>query len=220
MTDLSINCVKKPFFILSVLVSAAFCLQSDAATFIYSPPTDDAYYDGNSLINSDPLLVARQSDNKNVYLRFDISNPALNKSTITSAKLRMYFVSNEQNPEILPDYVSNDNWTETSGPVPDFIDAALSIAGTVDAESWKTWNLNTALIPEFGNADNIISFALRNHDNGVNKLETYYSKDYLNGLYAPQLIIEASPAPVPEPSSLILGFMSLGGLVGFRRKRK
>jgi len=53
------------------------------------------------------------------------------------------------------------------------------------------------------------------YSNGQSYLETVTA---VQNSYAPQLIIET--APVPEPSSMVLGLMSIGSLFGFRRKRK
>jgi len=39
------------------------------------------------------------------------------------------------------------------------------------------------------------------------------------GDFRPALIAEIAPAPVPEPSSMILGLMGLGSMLGFRRKK-
>jgi|GEM_PF-4110064 len=177
------------------------------------------------------------------YLKFNISG--LSDLDINSIKLNMYG-NIDPDSDITTNkigiyYVENDSWNETSSfswaTRPAYTNANL-IAST--SHSTATDSYNNALYSWNLFPDNVslavlsaeistgtLSIALQDisiaADGDIAKtVFLSQNNSTISDSFKPQLYIEyevPDPVPAPEPSGLILGFLGVSGLIGFKRKK-
>lgn len=136
-------------------------------------------------------------------------------------------------------FVSNNNWNDEDGfdwsnkPVFTSDDFISSITGTIGDPQWFTWDILPNANVTMEDIDNAIksgfvSFVLQNETGKPSFFSDFQSSEYGNADFRPQLVINPEPlvscleittAPVPEPSSIVLGLMGLGSMLGFRRRK-
>lgn len=201
---------------------------------IYSYRNDvNGYQNGMSL---DSILVGSWGNyitrtNPNVYdvsyLRFDLSSIDFSKNLVGNVFLKLYQASSTPSDQNLKMgiYKVNNSYDSsslssispytilgsnlyTSGDILGSLDILPSSSG-----GYKSIQLNTSLINEFNkiSSDRILTLALDTH------LFSGYGSAYFIP-NSPSLSLELTSAPVPEPSSMILGLMGIAGM--FVRKRK
>ncbi|MDD3013967.1 MAG: DNRLRE domain-containing protein [Candidatus Gastranaerophilales bacterium] len=178
------------------------------------------------------------------YLKFDISS--LSGLDINTVKLTMYGNidpdSDVTTNKIGIYYVNNDSWSETSTfswanrPTYDDTNLIASASHSVDVDSYNSvlyaWRLSPSADISSGVlaaeiSDGTLSLAIQDISSVLSSdisKTVFISNNNSSVLdaYKPQLLIQYTPppTPAPEPSSVILGMLSLGGLLGFKRKRK
>lgn len=198
---------------LSVLFT---CTKASAASF---NPTDDIQVMLRSVKVNDKYLETHGS----IYLKFDISG-LQGTGSVTSATLELYAVNNPSNVSVY--YVNDDSWSETSGVTwdnkPDYdLSSDLIASQYPNAPSGRqtiTWDLSGY---DFSNdiLDGYLSLAL---DDGMytGSYSKFMSKDYYHycSNYQPP-VLTITTCPAPEPSTMLLGLMGLGSVLGFRRKK-
>ncbi len=168
------------------------------------------------------------------FMKFDLSSIDFSKEKIASASLKLFmYSSNGTNTTSLLAY-NDSSWV--SPPENKAVYAGLkdiSLATPLGSLTSSTFhnmqapqvfnvNLNTALLTAGINASELLTIVLKDitvltpeHTYAANE---FYSSDmtYQGTSFSPVLTINT--APVPEPSSMILGLMGLGSMLGFRRK--
>lgn len=170
------------------------------------------------------------NDSKISFLKFDISNlkdEYLAGKQINASRFSI-FGSGEGTLNLY--FVANDAWVDESQNKtkvdPAFINSLLSsesISATVDSQNDSDIIFNFS--PDFigllnsnlaDSSDNYFSLALKADDKFIlNSSEACLSKPQLEVAYAPDI----NEGPVPEPSSMVLGIMGLGSMLGFRRRK-
>lgn len=168
--------------------------------------------------------------NKTVtYLKFDLTPLAGN--IITSAKLQLYGSIDTDASEVLTNnigvYYADPaiNWNETStfswATKPEYAGNYITSYSTSNSLiSLYEWNLP---ITDAGSdvARGYVTFVLQdNTTDDVDVKTIFISKNnpsVTDGYKGPKLVVEYTPAP--EPSSLLLGMLSLSGLLGLKRKK-
>jgi hypothetical protein len=233
--------MKKLFFVLT----AIFLLINQpvkAATFNYTPSGDMYYLQGeeygsnnNSAKNGDYLGVYKTAASSfETYLKFnllkDIDNKVLDltKEKISSVSLKIYLDKSNDKTVTSAYFVNDDSWIEpaysTYLPMTKPVINTGEFLGDLNTNSvdkgYKTIDLNANIFNNNLNeikANNLISVGMVTTGTDYAQYLGFYSKEYNSGLYTPTLTINTTP--VPEPSSLILGVMSIAGVAGIRKRK-
>lgn len=194
--------------------------------YYYSYPSNIMGYQSENMWRSQ--LAA--SDTKVAFLKFNIkalkTDYAAGKQ-INSAKLNLIGTGNGS---LSLFYVAKDSFVNENSYIekktPDFINSLLS-------DKFITINTNvTNGKIEFNFNQDFIDFLKSNVSSDTDKYFSLALKsngpefiinsrddevDDCNG--KPKLEVGYGPTPTPEPSSMILGLMSIGSMLGFRRKK-
>jgi len=211
------------FIAVSIVIASSVNVQAGKAVTLN--PTDDfsvnvgSKYKFNYVTNSMPLYTSniRSTENFVTFLKFDISS--LKGQIIDNAKLDFF---GEGRGSISFYYVADDSWVEEE------VDKAKITQDLIDSLTGNqiaSGDLN--LMPKFrefvlDDLSDLIAnvndpddsyFSVMIKANDKNNFAAFASSEYR---CQPCLVVDASP--VPEPSSMILGLMSLGSLIGIRRK--
>jgi len=213
-------------FVIAVVVASSVNTQAGKA--ITLQPTDDfsvnigSKYKYNYVTNSMPLYTSniRSTENFITFLKFDISS--LKGQIINNAELNFY---GEGHGSISFYYVADDSWVEEEINKPkitqDLIDSLTgNEIASGDLNLWpklREFNLDdmSDLISNVNNPDDNYFSIMIKADN-KNDFAVFSSSEYR---CSPCMVVDAT-TPVPEPSSMILGFMGIGSLLGFKRKIK
>jgi len=205
---------------LSAIVSvAAFAQSGNAATV--ANPTDDftalAPVGYDAMTAYSPLLDNQMlgTDILVSFIKFDIS--ALKGQAINGAKITLFGSGNAGGSASLY-YVANDAFvdqTVSKGPIAlsALQGSLLSTAAvsSVQAPNEFVFSDLTDLASNLANpADNYFSVVIKATNSFDNA--QFFSKE---SSFAPKLEV----TPVPEPSSMVLGLMGLGSMLGLRRKK-
>jgi hypothetical protein len=232
--------MKKFIFLVCFVMAFAFitttptfaCITTTGSCSYTFNPVADGYYDGTNFNNNKWLISSNSKTVDNLaLLKFDISSKKniIKTSTITSVKLKVYINSLVNSPDLVARYVANDSWYEgkfdTSHKMSAVTMSSTKISDKQYTDSlgrYLLFDLTSLKLTELKSVDNLISLALQDIQTECKNSKIYLdSKEYCCGKYKPQLIISTKgPCPTPEPSSLILGLMSIGGMLGFRKKVK
>jgi hypothetical protein len=223
-------------FTISLITSSA------QATILSIPVSDDLSikYGAYAPINtSSDYITSYDGEAKIIsYLKFNISG--MSNLNINSVKLKMYGNidpdSDVTSNNIGIFYVENDNWNEASNftwetkPGYDDSSAISSTSHSVNTDTYEkafyTWDLFPSVNVNKNElngeiTDGVLSLALQDINDSSDMAKTVFvSHNHPNfsAEYKPQLEVDYTPAP--EPSSMLLGMLSLGGLFGFKRRRK
>jgi len=223
---------------LSVMFAATAFAQSSSASSIGAKPisetlrpiqnytlgvTDNSTYTDSLDVTKLKNLKKTERDTLISFLQFDISYPST--TTITSAYLSLIGsgVGNNANGsgsvslyQVADEWINSVNQSAINALRAGSTGSLLTTENVFsEGEYFNAYNLANHLTPssshlslvllgdEYTNASfySYLADDLSTHDNGA-KLQ-------VNGF-----------APVPEPSSIVLGLMSLGSLLGFRRKNR
>lgn len=163
------------------------------------------------------------------YLKFDLTPmQSIDVNSITSVQLKMFGINfnydgwNESTSHDLY-LVENNNWDENIGLVGIHFDPNYPIiTGLMGNDGWMSWDISIA---DYKNeiaqalSNGMVSFGIDSnpavsewaHVNGFSGRE-------FNNDYAARLIVQTA-TPVPEPASMLLGLLGLGGALGLRRKK-
>jgi MYXO-CTERM domain-containing protein len=217
------------------LIGMTMCSSANAAVLTANfTATDDLSVktiNGQVINASYDYTTTVGGSTKNVsYLKFDLSSLA--GAQILSVKLQMF-----GSIDILSDIPLNmigvisqadDNWDESSVVLPAYNGANLlnlmpHPTATPHIDTYYLWNLfpssnPTAAINILDN--NYISLVIKElgqYPADMMSKTIFRSSEDSVAAYRPQLIVDY--VPTPEPSSLILGLMSLGGILGIRRRK-
>jgi hypothetical protein len=183
-------------------------------------PTDDVYLSQSYTYNLD--YISANSRTRTV-LKFDLSSiPSTQK--ITSATLTMYLSTLgfiQTNPKDSLYYFTDNNWTDDGKNGVSILSYANSfaydttspLAEGVLVGNAKTWTFDLSNI----DLQDELSLILQSYNYGgdATKAEVFQSRT--TGQYAPVLTLTTVPAP--EPSSMLLGLLSISGLLGLKRKK-
>lgn len=232
--------MKKLFICLCLLLLASQS-SANAASFKLTVAEDAKYSTSSHIIINRPDLVAGNfAEMPPVYtmLKFNTAdNPALSQSIaasgISSVTLNIFRLRTENSPVSNVFYLKNDSWTQgdwnTSHEAEFPYYDSSTILGTLplvpantSQQGWVSANLN---IDKFlADSDGIHSLLIANSNfsmylQGKDSIDQFINKDQWDGICASYLTIETNSAPVPEPSTMVLGIIGLGGLLGIRRKK-
>lgn len=192
----------------------AFDHWSPLYTDCYSYPESKWSYGGND-------IQAWYNPNWLQYALIQFQIPTLSNIKIDSVKLSAGTPMYQGNPTI--HYVEND-----IKPPHGFLLESPIIGNLISGELYETydnlghniaWNIDFNNIPEFNNGNNILTVAMT-VEPGAYGMMLYKNGSFGNEYLGPTLDISYSSAPVPEPSSIILGLMSLGGMLGLRKRTR
>jgi hypothetical protein len=156
-----------------------------------------------------------------VYLKFDI-HELQGQGTVSTAILRLYGWSNTS--QVGAYHVDDDSWTTSSinwankpavGPLMATQDQAP--LSTTDQHQYVTFDLSKYNFTNDIN-DGFLSIALDEILKDVHSQSSFKSMEYWVDDKLPNLYI-VTTTPVPEPSSMVLGLMGLGSVLGLRRKK-
>jgi|GEM_PF-2585812 len=182
------------------------------------------------------LLNFRLYDNSSLYN--SLANGDIEKMTLNLHNIQTY-----NDPDTRVYYFNDNTWLSTLPPA-----GATYFADTESPLDLNTFNpdSNIALLDtgdsyngRYGAVTRLVTSSelnlsfLNNVQNDVFSLivadakgeyssDAFFSKDYDTlGTYTPYLTIETSgaSAPVPEPSSIILGLLGASGVLGLRRRK-
>jgi len=228
--------------ILSLLMGLLICFnQAQAASFSLTA-NDDAYFDvlPNKSVDNGINLIASKTYNSENYHRLGllkfVATPEMmtifENEPVVSMKLRMYLKSS--NTDSLKVFYNPDNsWNENMGTYPDLtydntkpignIDTSTTGFTTTDIDYLSVFNMMDIYNPDSDTASFILDFNDTDFDKTNDYIfATFPSKEspYYDLQHAPTLLIETAAAPVPEPSSVLLGLLGLSGALGLRKARK
>lgn len=198
--------------------------------------TNSIYYPG--FAKDDPMLLVQNFpdpfdgtvEQEVSFLQFKTASMSelLNGShTINSIKLKLFYIDHQSSTYPTLSIIQNDNWEEigfsTYTDLAPSLDNIWNIASNsiIDdsTEQSMTYDLLMNDIIAEMNADAILSFALKYNESNEIMDTSFFTKD--DGEFAPQFIVNATPidnsnpaAPVPEPSSMILGSLGLAFMQG------
>lgn len=203
-----------------------FTRQASAASFSLTA-SEDGWVIGNTLVNDDQLVAASFGISWKSLLKFDVASntklqSALKSGEITSVKLKLYQEDKQMLPDIKVYYSNDDSWHEgklNGFPVTTNVSYDKNnIIGSINGADYSWITSDLSITPFKTDSNQVYTIVLADSD--WFSWARFASKDKAGG-YAPELIIEAPSAPVPEPSSMILGLIGLAGsLSGFSRKKK
>jgi len=210
--------------IFSIIFSVIALNQTGSA--ITLTPTKQYYVEWNSsTYNMNDLQIGRESgtDTKVSFLQFDTTN--LKGLTLTSSTLRLtktggnggtaslYYVFNTQNS-----WITNPTGTYNTTKQTELIGASPTALVSVAVPSNTTYSFSSAALlsalqTSIDIPDNtLFSLVLRESTND-------YEADFQTGTGTTGPKLDVEGYPVPEPSSMILGLIGLGGVIGFRKNR-
>lgn len=167
--------------------------------------------------------------NKTVtYLKFDLT--PLAGYTITSARLELYGSIDTDASDISTNNIGvyyadqTVNWNESSTfswtTKPAYASNLItSFSASNPLISLYQWNLPVS-DASADVARGYITFVLQDNTTDDSVKTIFISKNnpsVTDGYKGPKLVVEY--APTPEPSSMLFGILSLGGLLGIRRKK-
>jgi len=232
--------------VLTIAVIAALMIDGVAnATFVELRPVDDAYVDNvNTAMNYGGLDVLRiQGDaggvssfgsSQRIYLKFDLKSAEIpSNAVITSAVFGIYLaeinkgIFNAEDPYSTLHYVGNDSWQESSinwNNRPNFESSAFEEISkdTIEDSLYYEWNLLsgtgfqwTKYADDLADDDGYISVMLKTQFEDKNTRAIFNSDE--NAVNKPYLRITYDV--IPEPATMALLMMGMGGMVAFRKKK-
>jgi len=229
----------KKFFLTVLFSCLIFSAKANAETFKLVVSEDAKYLTGLQMISNNPDLLSSLYANKSpvmTMLKFKVSDNEnlymnLQNSEIVSVKLNIFRFRTENQPISNVMYLDSDNWeqgdwnTTHSAPFPEtkkenLIGMLPEVAAGVSYQGWTFADLDIAKF--LADTDGTYSLLLFNTNyqarfDGLDSIDQFLNKETYAGNFPSYLEIET--APVPEPSSMILGIMGLGSLFGLRRKK-
>jgi len=222
--------------LLSMFILSA---KANAETFNLKVADDAKYvYQTTSIVNSPDLLSSIYANTAptSTLLKFKISDDEnlymdLQSSKIVSVKLHIFRFHTENQPISEIFYLENDDWQEGNwltshvAEYPEIkkdnkVGTLPTVAANEDQQDWVSAELDINKFLEDTNGIYTLSLINTNYSQrplGLNSIDQFIQKEIYSGVLTPYLEIET--APVPEPSSMILGLMGLGSLLGLKRKK-
>jgi hypothetical protein len=216
---------------------------AQAASFNLKVAEDAKYIYTSSNISNYPDLIAgnyAMHDPVVTLLKFNIVDNKelfyeLQNSIISSVKLNIFRFNTENNPSSNVYYLNDDSWTEGAfssyheATAPVYNESSfvgnlsmppISPTGSPINQVWTEANLLTNLF----NADKDGTFSLLIANSnyaplefGQDSIDQFLHRESFGGNFPSSLTIETTPTP--EPSSMILGLMGLGSMLGFRKRK-
>lgn len=224
MKILNKNTFKLCLLTLCISLSALNAQASSIASSYSLNPTDDfsvnqingsAPGDSNYIQTSNTNIMNIFTLNDYSYLKFDV-NSLKNLASIDSATLKLF---GQGYGNVKAYYVSDDAWVNENAPKA-FSDkgGALIAQATISGNGYQEFNFNNDGLTQLLNDTNTVndgffSLVLKSDVSGTNVF--FHSKEADSNL--PELNV--SGAPVPEPSTALLGLMGLAGVIRARRKK-
>lgn len=211
----------KIFLFITLCMSLITLPQKAVAVAFTLNPTDDLTIIKGMGFDGDSTLLTAESPLQAIsYLKFDVSSIPTGY-TINPVSLHLYGHSSTDNNSVAVYNVSNDNWDEINGfswntkPTYSSSSDYISTEGQSGFEAqWYTWDLSSYNFNPYVQ-DGFLSFALEETSPYPWIVSAFQSKN--TGLeHQPQLLVNT--APVPEPSTMLLGILGLGGVLIRRRK--
>ena len=173
------------------------------------------------------------------YLKFDLSS--LKNKTIESIKLSMYGSINpfgdvqENNIGIF--YAGNISWTEENPSILSYDTEAISSTShptsTPFVNTFYTWDIfplttvTSSMVNDQINKGwlSLVVQEMGTYEPGELAETIFRSRTDTTAAYKPQLKVEYTApggggTPAPEPSSMLLGMLSLGGFFGLKKRKK
>lgn len=235
--------LKKLILIGALLIASAQSMQ--AATFSYKAVADLYHYNGAFVTDSNNQYLQVASNYGTSFIKFDFSQELSNQiidlinEDIVSAELKLYLYYSNKNNNVAA-YLYNDNsWVEPGMNQTVYVSARTLnqsfMLGSTTTSAYSnmqnllevTINLNSSLI-SIG-TDNKISIAIADKTivgtPAYTPMTEFASREYSNsahsaGYYAPVLTITtAKSVPTPEPSSMLLGLLGLGSIIGLKKSK-
>jgi len=229
--------------ITALLLTFVFAPEVNAATLDINPSDDIWVSSSHGLINYQDIAVlsgaydpySADKPPAYTYLKFNVSKLLdYRLERVSSAYLLLHsHFTYGRTDNINAFYVQNDTWDEdihfNYADRPVYSNENYLSTGYWDGvnsygSGIMRWDLNVQDINEFFDInDNLISFALDNSSETPLRFPyqvSYFSKDSPGAfgmLFKPALVIETTP--VPEPTSILLGFLGLGSALSLRRKK-
>lgn len=224
-----------------LLISALLIItgQSVKAATIQFTPTDDMYhYDGAFVLDYNYGYLHATADYGRSFIKYNLEKDKngnsvdLSKANIKSATLKL-FLYYSTNKNTTTAYLYNyNNWTEPPKngykyTSPRELNGSIVIGKNATTGYFNNMNnpmeFDILLSTDIFSGD-LLSIGLEDTTfSGKDKVEYFASNEFASkeyftsahpeGYYAPVLEIETDDtAPVPEPSSMILGFIGLAGV--------
>jgi len=198
-----------------VLVLLLSVISVSPALALMLGPTDDAFVVSsfNPSLNTGSMTYLQVSQTftsgyVNSFLQFDLSS----YMGLDSAVLWLYDWGSTGSSTIKAYSVSNA-W-DTGANQPSW--TATSVTNIVSGTGWKSWDVTSFAQVAAGN---LFSLELVSWTSAI--VQKFYSKEYADASLRPYLdITESAPAPVPEPSTLLLLSCALAALGWYERRRK
>lgn len=211
-----INKLLKFCLFFTLLILYMNTIQAGFAISLAFNPVDDLTIKKSGSLNSHVLHVSGGKNNKAIsYLKFNLSS-LKNNTSINSASLQLFGQNLNLRDIISVYYVNNDNWNdeqdiswEDKPVLTSLIDTEKQLDKKIH---WLTWDLSSFNFTNDIN-DGFLSLALYAEEKTG---ETIFTSSEDCQEIAPKLFIDS--APIPEPSSMLLGLMALAGALGFRKR--
>jgi hypothetical protein len=206
-------------FVILVACLAVLCVQhAQAATISYTTGGVDGYAEYDGINWTAPILdsvlevylgVSSTQESRSA-LEFNINPNAHIGETIVSATLRLYEVLDSGDVGVYG-YVGNGSL--------EVLDLSQNIASSIVIFTplfLNNINVTAFVSGLFTNGYQYVGFQLRELFDGSNEV---FGSSRISGGGVPLLIIEYAPAPIPEPSTMLLLGSGLVGLIGYGRRR-
>lgn len=236
---------------LALLVLPVLAAASVSAATLHLGVSGDSYVRrtaGSANYGSDPLLfvadTATTNDGMRTLLSFDLSSPALVGATINGVTLTMYIHSPDTGTSLagaqtIQVYQLNNSfsegtvtWGNSSGGAYNSTKLLSSAAGDastvvanqqfVFATSENFQGVVSTLASEAKSLNLLLRLATEDTSRSVFRFSAGSGAGLSAPAYRPQLTIDYTPAPIPEPSAfaILAGLGALGFTAAKRRARR
>jgi hypothetical protein len=239
-TMINLQSLKRKGLLLALAATISASAFAQASSAISLSPDQDlsvAISSGYSAVDTGTheLLVKHISVGDKLVSLLKFNTSSLKGKSITGANLNLtgygLLKPGDTSVPINLYYVANDSFVDESVNIPFFpLSSMYSLIGGVGASPISTQNVSSdqqytfsfnasglsQLISDVGTSgDNYISFLLRTPLDDGNA--DFSSRHDLNFSRTPLLNVDV--APVPEPSSMLMGIMGLSSLLGIRKRK-